>query len=123
MWKPNPNIEYSKFYDQQITIYYDQGKKNIPEEERIKKTGIFKRISKCKNTDNYSIIVSTPILNPNCPKPYYYQTSFTIVSNLIDYIKVDSCPINNVIDEFCEKKLCDDLSNIILEFSNNHTII
>ena len=111
MWKPNPSIDYTKYYSKYITIYYNSGdnEKNIAKKKTAE--GYLNYISKGYNHDDYSVNISKK--NTTCRT--------TIVSNLITHIKFDlSESINSAVNDLCDEKMVLDLSNIVLKFTDTN---
>lgn len=112
MWKPKYSGDFKNLYGKKIIVTYGyEGEKN-----NMKTEGILTRIG--TNSDNVLSSVILDINNTNNNRNY--TSSNTICFNLISNVDIECDDVEEVVKEESEKRLCLDVSDIILEFSSKY---
>ena len=113
MWNPKYSGDFKNLYGKKIIVTYGyEGEKNSNKTE-----GTLTRIG--KDADNVLSSVILDIENTNNHN-HNYISSNTICFNLISNVEIECDDVEEVIKDESEKKLCSDISDIILEFSTKY---
>ena len=113
MWKPKYSGDFKNLYGKKIIVTYGSS-----DEKNTNKTeGILTRIGKDANNVLSSIILD---INNTNNHNHNYISSNTICFNLISNVEIECDDVENVVKEESEKKLCLDIADVILEFSDKY---
>ena len=114
MWKPKYNGDFTNLYGKQIVIYYGYN----DDKNEIKKKGILTLVSKNNVGEVICVIIDHVKINVNTINPYSYVSSSTVCTNLISNIEIKCNEIKNCVKEMCLDYKCQDISELIVDFSD-----
>jgi hypothetical protein len=109
MWQPIINIDYSKYYNKKVKIYYIDGY----DEEKKYVEGILCLTSKNKNGDT-TVSIRNNSIHPYEQYEYEYRTS--IANNLIKKIYLIEPEITKTIYDLTYQKLIPEIGNEIIQY-------
>ncbi len=102
-WEPKDKVNYKNLYGRKIIVY------NI---DNVKTEGILTSIfvTKCKHK-TYGLVM----------KPFYNTYSQTFCGEVIQKVEIEYIDeIKPLIISKCDRDICLDISNIILDFTNTY---
>lgn len=114
MWKPKFKGDLTNLYGKQIIIYY--GHNDQKNETKVK--GTLKLVTKNKVGEVICVIIDHVKLNINTDNPYSYVSSCTVCTNLISNIEIKYDEIKDCVKEKCLDYNCQDISELIVDFSD-----
>ena len=109
MWRPKSNIDYSKYYNKKVKIYYIDDY----DEEREYVEGILSLTSTNKNGDT-TVSITRNCIHPYEQYEYVYRTS--IANNIIKKIHLIVPEINETIYDLTCQKLIAEIGNEIIQY-------
>lgn len=122
MWKLKPGIDYSVYYGRRTIVCYNTSDIKHDKGENKFVEGILYRI--VENASCVSVILREA-KEINSTYSYLNVTkSSTIVGDIIEYIKIEDKDIEFAVNDVCKDAIgVNDLSKIILEFTDKYVII
>ena len=114
MWKPKFKGDLTNLYGKQIIIYF--GHNDQKNETKVK--GTLKLATKNKVGEVICVIIDHVKLNINTDNPYLYSSSCTVCTNLISNIEIKYDEIKDCVKEKCLDYNCQDISELIVDFSD-----